>query len=431
MSDTDIIVSNETKNDNKPLLCLNMIVKNESAIIKITLEKLVKNAPIDYWVICDTGSTDGTQDIIKNFFKEMNIEGELHEDEWVDFGYNRTKALEYAYNKSKFLLVFDADDSLNNPLIIPDDNCNADGYNIRLIKGFNEFERTLLIRNNKKWAFRGVLHEYIECCEPPYSLKKLNCIIHVSTSGSRNNDPDKYKKDAALLDNAYYKALEKGDKLYIRYAFYCANSYYWSGDNVKAEEWYKKVLELEGWIQEKYISCLELSNIYKNAKKDEQYIYYLIKAYHYDNTRVETIAKLVEYYCTKSECKTAYNFYLFIKDKYEKEYDNPLLFTHKLFSDTLSYFFYLPYYTIICANWTGNHDTSIKMFKIIFKMKPRVFTHFYIRALFYNATLYTDTINNNHKLLNLFNEYIVFLKENNFKIEFDFMDKLSKLNITL
>mgnify|MGYP000108736064 CR=1 FL=1 len=29
---------------------------------------------IDYWVISDTGSTDGTQDLIKNFFKkEINL----------------------------------------------------------------------------------------------------------------------------------------------------------------------------------------------------------------------------------------------------------------------------------------------------------------------------------------------------------------------
>ena len=55
-------------NDNiKQTICLNMIVKNESHIIKNTLEMLCNKIKFDYWVICDTGSTDGTQDIINNF----------------------------------------------------------------------------------------------------------------------------------------------------------------------------------------------------------------------------------------------------------------------------------------------------------------------------------------------------------------------------
>lgn len=63
----------------KPTICLNMIVKNESAII----EKCLASAKpfIDYWVIVDTGSNDGTQQIIQKFMKD--IPGELHEKPWV------------------------------------------------------------------------------------------------------------------------------------------------------------------------------------------------------------------------------------------------------------------------------------------------------------------------------------------------------------
>ena len=79
-------------------MCLNMIVKNESHVIRETFDNLLKYIPFDYWVISDTGSTDGTQDIIKNYFKEKNIAGELVFHEWKDFGHNRTMALEAAYN---------------------------------------------------------------------------------------------------------------------------------------------------------------------------------------------------------------------------------------------------------------------------------------------------------------------------------------------
>ena len=45
-----------------------MIVKNESKVIERCLGS-VKDF-INYWVIVDTGSTDGTQQIIKNFMKD-------------------------------------------------------------------------------------------------------------------------------------------------------------------------------------------------------------------------------------------------------------------------------------------------------------------------------------------------------------------------
>ena len=52
-------------------VCFN-IVKDESHIILETLQNLINYINFDYWVISDTGSTDGTQDLIKEFFKKIN-----------------------------------------------------------------------------------------------------------------------------------------------------------------------------------------------------------------------------------------------------------------------------------------------------------------------------------------------------------------------
>ena len=91
----------------KNTITLVMIVKNESKVITRCLES-VKDY-IDYWVICDTGSTDGTQDIIKTFFSNVNIPGKLHNHKWVNFGFNRSLAIELARNKSDYSLLLDAD----------------------------------------------------------------------------------------------------------------------------------------------------------------------------------------------------------------------------------------------------------------------------------------------------------------------------------
>ena len=49
-----------------PTICLNMIVKNESKIIFRLLETVLPI--IDTYCICDTGSTDMTKELIKEFF---------------------------------------------------------------------------------------------------------------------------------------------------------------------------------------------------------------------------------------------------------------------------------------------------------------------------------------------------------------------------
>ena len=57
------------KTDKRPqTLCLGMIVKNEAAIIRECLDSVT--SLIDYWIICDTGSTDGTQELVRNYFKD-------------------------------------------------------------------------------------------------------------------------------------------------------------------------------------------------------------------------------------------------------------------------------------------------------------------------------------------------------------------------
>ena len=49
------LIIQELDNSEEPKLCLNMIVKNESHIIKDTLNKLLQKVQFDYWVISDTG----------------------------------------------------------------------------------------------------------------------------------------------------------------------------------------------------------------------------------------------------------------------------------------------------------------------------------------------------------------------------------------
>ena len=82
-------------------ICLNMIVKNEAHVIERCLIS-VKHL-INYWVIVDTGSTDGTQQIIRDFLKE--IPGELYEKLWVNFSHNRNEALNLGPVKTSLFVL--------------------------------------------------------------------------------------------------------------------------------------------------------------------------------------------------------------------------------------------------------------------------------------------------------------------------------------
>ena len=153
-------------NNIPPTVCLNMIVKNESHIIKDTLEMLCNKIKFSYWVICDTGSTDDTRSIITEFFRSKDIQGELHNHMWKNFAHNRTQALEAAFNKSDLLFVFDADDEIHGEIKIPI-QVDSDGYMLNFGSSAGvSYQRILLVNNRIKQG-------YIENISAEY-----NCITH-------------------------------------------------------------------------------------------------------------------------------------------------------------------------------------------------------------------------------------------------------------
>ena len=111
-----------------PTICLNMIVKNESKIIFRLLETVLPI--IDTYCICDTGSTDMTKELIKEFFDVRCIEGKIIEESFKNFGYNRTVALNAAKGMADYLLFLDADMKLEIDSSFDKLKLTADVYTI-------------------------------------------------------------------------------------------------------------------------------------------------------------------------------------------------------------------------------------------------------------------------------------------------------------
>lgn len=346
----------------KQTICLNMIVKNEANIICDTFDNILSYINISYWVICDTGSTDNTQEVIINYFKNKNIKGELVQSQWKDFAYNRTEALNNAYNKTDYLLIFDADDRIVGNFYLPD-TLFFDSYLLKLgDDNFNYF-RPLLINNKKKWKFIGVLHEYLEAVDFKQNGNFIEGNYYISSGrfGNRSSFTDKYLKDAKILEEAYKNELD--ENLKKRYAFYCAQSYKDYKDNINAIKWYKLRISLGGWKDEIFqsyytIGLLELAN-----KNIDEAIKNFNLSYEIDNDRVEGIYTIISYYReSNSNYKEAYKYYSLIKNfNYSPEKYATKLFVYK------SVYKYLLYFeAIIICYYNNDFNEGINAIKKIF-----------------------------------------------------------------
>ena len=174
-----------------------MIVRNEEHVVRETLASALPH--IDTWVIVDTGSTDGTMDAIRDFFHEADVEGELHERPWRDFGTNRTEALGLCRGKADYAWMLDADD-----LVVGDLDLSAldlDGYKLRFGPDF-VYWRLQIFRTDLEWRYVGVVHEHPECVGRSASEGRVEGDYHIVSRrlGDRNRARDKYRRDAKLLE---------------------------------------------------------------------------------------------------------------------------------------------------------------------------------------------------------------------------------------
>ncbi|MDN3505321.1 MAG: glycosyltransferase [Rhabdochlamydiaceae bacterium] len=273
----------------EPTVCLNMIVKNEADVICNCLKSV--KPYIDTWVIVDTGSTDGTQELIKNEMKDMP--GHLYERPWIDFAHNRNEAMQLAQNKADYYLFIDADETLD----IQDDSellhLSDQFYTITVITEDAVGCRILLAKTDVEWEWRGVIHETLYCNEKQSStdLKKVR-LNALSLLGARTKDPNKYKKDIAFIQSAIQK-----DPSNTRLHFYLATTYETDEQYDQAYMAYSKCSRLDVERDIEFFCLYRMAAMRECLHhKKEDIIKAYWRAYYCDPGRYEPLYHIAKYY---------------------------------------------------------------------------------------------------------------------------------------
>jgi glycosyltransferase involved in cell wall biosynthesis len=267
-------------------LALVMIVKDEAANIGRCLA--TARPYISNWTICDTGSTDGTQDLVRSMLGEPPAEplspvhlrdrcsehdicmsdhwgcdwatksgrwrcglptilGTFYQDDWQDFGQNRSFALARARGTADWLLLLDADMRVTiDPDFVPDPAVEAYMVEMGDPHGFS-WRLPLLVRGDLPWVALGRVHAYVGLADRPFSRVNTDA---VRIQRADSSSPAKTQRQAELLVADH--AANPNDP---RTMFYLAQTYRELGRNQEARTLYLRRAEMGGWPEEVYYAA--------------------------------------------------------------------------------------------------------------------------------------------------------------------------------
>ena len=314
--------------DDPFLITVVIMVKNEASVICQTLQPLVDGG-IKSFLVYDTGSTDGTQNIAQNFFKKNNLfHTKIIEEPFIDFSTSRNKAITYAekfFPKTTFILMPDAEwymsgveelldfcqqekNSAHNSYYVT--NYLTDSDTSR--ENSYRFSHAVLFRPFKNIKFEGVVHEGLNVstsCGVPE-----NCFFEYrpNQSGQQKTEERWRRDEQALLQSLEKNPSDAGAFLRLGYTYHCLSEW----ENAYAS--YTKRLTLPISDGENFLVELRLGDIVQHipsecAKASQlccPAIEHYLRAHILFPHRAEPLVKIAEYYLKKDIIPLAFLFSL-------------------------------------------------------------------------------------------------------------------------
>jgi tetratricopeptide (TPR) repeat protein len=239
-----------------------MIVRNE----RLTIERCLDAAAplVDAISVCDTGSDDGTPDIVGRWLEAHRIAGRVSRHRWRDFGENRTRSIHAAqrllrdlgWNLAQtYLLFLDADMVLEVDPGFRRTQLTADVYRVVQKNGNLVYPNVRLVRASLDARFVGATHEHF--ATPPGSSQETLPTLSIDDRDDGGFKADKLQRDVGLLTAEL--ARDPGN---ARAMFYLAQSYRGLGDFPRALAWYRRRIAAGGWAEEVWYAHYALGLMY-------------------------------------------------------------------------------------------------------------------------------------------------------------------------
>lgn len=290
-------------------IVLILMVRNEERILRRCLEAV--EGVVDAFCIHDTGSTDKTLEIAKEFLETH--QGCLTVSEWKNFGHNRTMSFRAARDnlaergwdlKTTYGLLLDGDMVLRIGSL-RSENLTEVGYTLIQKGGDLEYPNCRLVRMDYEWTCKGVTHEYWD--GPVKHLEKSVAWIDDRNDGGCKSD--KFERDARLLEEGL-----KAEPDNVRYMFYLAQTYHSLGRLRDAIAMYKKRFKAGGWLEEQWYSLYMIGQSWLTLGDPIKFEAYMLKAHAFRPGRAEAIYKLAKYFRETAQHYKAYHYARLGKD---------------------------------------------------------------------------------------------------------------------
>lgn len=274
-------------------LTLNMIVKDEAKVIARCFDSVQKH--LARMVIHDTGSTDNTPEVIREYCVAHGIDCVVNTDHVFrnNFGHSRTLALKEAWDRTpegEWILMIDADmvvsDCFRPPLSGPAGGPHAmllmrqtSGgnfhYNVRLTRKEGRLPVPVVI---------GATHEYVSYTGRSKANYEQGYLFHYGDGGSRS---DKFERDLRILSS---QPEPKGP----RTRFYLAQTLKDLGRHAEAIEEYKRYIPISTFEEEKWYAIYMISRCHANLGQYIQAQAAAFLAFETRPTRIEPLYHLAK-----------------------------------------------------------------------------------------------------------------------------------------